>query len=147
MSDGGEDYASTFGVGGVIGTNFAWPGAPGEKDPKLILTPQRQALWKKWVDLYEQKRLSEGEYVGELYDIGFDKPEAHVVRKAGTLNYAFFADKFEGPLQLRGLEPRRYQLRDYVNDRDLGTVTGPVATLNAKFSGSLLLEASVLNKQ
>jgi alpha-galactosidase len=33
LSDGGEDFASTFGVGGVIGTNFAWPGAPGEKDP------------------------------------------------------------------------------------------------------------------
>ncbi|HEV7715151.1 MAG TPA: glycoside hydrolase family 36 protein, partial [Steroidobacteraceae bacterium] len=34
MSEGGEDFASTFGVGGVIGTNFAWPGASGEKDPK-----------------------------------------------------------------------------------------------------------------
>ena len=29
MSEGGTDFASTFGVGGVIGTNFAWPGAPG----------------------------------------------------------------------------------------------------------------------
>ena len=31
LSDGGDDFASTFGVGGVIGTNFAWPGAPGRR--------------------------------------------------------------------------------------------------------------------
>ena len=37
---GGEDFASTFGVGGVVGTNFAWPGAPGKKDKKLLLTPR-----------------------------------------------------------------------------------------------------------
>ena len=65
MSDGGEDFASTFGVGGVIGTNFAWPGAPGEKDKTLLLTPEREKTWARWVALYQAMRLSEGEYVGE----------------------------------------------------------------------------------
>ena len=141
MSEGGEDFASTFGVGGVIGTNFAWPGASGEKDPKLLLTPHRQELWKMWTQLYAQKRLPEGEYLGDLYDIGFDKPEAHVVRKDRTLYYAFFATHFDGRLDLRGLESKKYRITDYVHHRDLGNVTGPTATLKAKFSQSLLIEA------
>jgi alpha-galactosidase len=142
MSEGGEDFASTFGVGGVIGTNFAWPGAPGEKDKELLLTPRREKLWDRWVDLYETMRLSEGEYVGGLYDIGFDRPEAHVVRKGGAVYYAFFAEKFDGRIELRGLAPGTgYRLRDYVNERELGVVKGPVATLPVRFDHSLLVEA------
>jgi alpha-galactosidase len=143
MSDGGEDFASTLGVGGVIGTNFAWPGAPGEKDRELLLTPAREKTWARWVKLYDEKRLSEGEYAGELYDIGFDRPEAHAVRKGGALYYAFFADRYDGRVELRGLAPgHRYRVTDYVNGRDLGRVTGPVASLTAPFERSLLLEAA-----
>jgi len=142
MSDGGEDFASTFGVGGVIGTNFAWPGAPGEKDPQLLLTPAREKTWARWVKLYDAKRLSEGEYAGELYDIGFDRPEAHAVRKGSAVYYAFFAPRHDGRVELRGLASgRTYRLRDYVNERDLGAVTGPVAMLTVRFERSLLLEA------
>ena len=140
MSEGGEDFASTFGVGGVIGTNFAWPGAPGEKDEKLLLTPHREALWKQWTQLYAEKRLPEGEYVGGLYDIGFDRPEAHVIRKDGALYYAFFAKQFDGPVELRGLGPGRYRVTDYVHGRELGSVEGPVGKLNARFEQSLLIE-------
>lgn len=49
MSDGGDDFASTLGIGGAIGRNFAWPGASGEKDRGLLLTP----AWADWVRLYE----------------------------------------------------------------------------------------------
>ena len=49
--------------------------------------------------------LSRGQYVGGLYDIGFDKPETHVIRKGNTLYYAFFAPHFAGPVTLRGLPP------------------------------------------
>jgi alpha-galactosidase len=143
MSDGGEDFASTFGDGGVIGTNFAWPGAPGEKDRELLLTPHREKVWGDWVRLYEAKRLSEGEYRGGLYDIGFDRPEAHAIAKDGALYYAFFAPRFGGTVELRGLEAgRSYAVRDYVNGVDLGTVEGPVAKLAVRFARSLLLEAS-----
>ena len=127
MSEGGEDFASTFGIGGVIGTNFAWPGAPGEKDRTLLLTPKREETWARWVKLYQAKRLSEGEYLGGLYDLGFDRPEAHVVRKGDALYFAFFAPRHAGPVELRGLAPNtRYAVRDYVNGIDLGTVEGPV---------------------
>ena len=66
LSAGGEDFASTLGVGGVVGTNFAWPGAPGKKDQKLLLTPEREKKWAFWVKLYQEKRLSQGEYLGAL---------------------------------------------------------------------------------
>jgi alpha-galactosidase len=141
LSDGGEDYASTFGIGGVIGTQFAWPGAPGKKDPKLLLTPAREKAWAFWTGLYESKRLSEGEYLGGLYDIGFDRPEAHAIRKGDALYYAFYAPRFDGAVELRGLRSGRYRVRDYVNDKDLGPVSGPVARLAVTFRRNLLLEA------
>jgi alpha-galactosidase len=87
-------------------------------------------------------RLSEGEYVGDLYDIGFDRPEAHLVRKGGALYYAFFSAHHDGAVELRGLEPgRAYRVRDYVAGRDLGEVAGPVGTLRVSFQSSLLIEA------
>ena len=142
MSEGGEDFASTFGVGGVIGTNFAWPGAPGEKDKTLLLSPKREKLWGEWTRLYAQKRLSEGEYLGSLYDIGFDRPEAHVVRKDGVMNYAFFAKTFKGEVELRGLAPGTYRVTDYVHGRELGEVQGPTGNApRSSSTQSLLIEA------
>jgi len=142
LSDGGEDFASTVGVGGVIGTNFAWPGAPGKKDPKLLLSPRRERLWKQWTDVYQAKRLPDGEYLGSLYDIGFDRPETHAVRKGDRLYYAFYAKRFRGPVPLRGLEARSYRVRDYVAGRDLGRVSGPTASLAVGFERYLLVEAA-----
>ena len=141
MSEGGTDFASAFGVGGVIGTNFAWPGASGKKAEKLLLTPAREKMWSSWVKLYQEKRLSQGEYLGSLYDIGFDRPEAHAIRKGDAFYYAFYAKSFSGRLELRGLRPGRYRVRDYENGLDLGAVVGPTATLAARFSQHLLLEA------
>src|SRR5262249_4479543 len=135
------DFASAFGVGAIIGSNFAWPGAPGQKDAKLLLTPERQVLWAKWVKLFNQQRLVDGEYLGTLYDIGFDKPETHAIAKGKAMYYASYAPKFAGSVQLRGLQPGRYRIRDYVNDRELGEVSAPGATLDVKFERSLLIEA------
>jgi alpha-galactosidase len=141
LSDGGADFASTLGIGGVIGTQFAWPGAPGEKDPKLLLDAGKERVWERWVRLYREKGLYSGEYLGTLYDIGFDRPEAHVVRKDGVLYYAFYAPEWKGPISLRGLSRGRYHVRDYENGKDLGDVSGPAATLPAEFRGHLLIEA------
>ena len=140
LSDGGEDFASSVGVGAVIGTNFAWPPGTGSS-PKVDLTPKREQIWAKWVKIYQDKMLSRGEYDGTLYDIGFDRPEAHVVRKDNKVYYGFFADSFDATLELRGLENRAYEIIDYVNDRKLGEVKGPTAQLKTQFDGYLLLEA------
>ena len=106
-----------------------------------MLTPEREQMWAKWTKLYDEKRLSQGEYLGGLYDIGFDRPEAHVVRKGDALYYAFFAPSFDGKVELRGLDARAYRLTDYVNGRDLGVVQGPRAEVPARFDQSLLIEA------
>ena len=71
------------------------PSSPGRGIPKpkdsFLLTPEREALWRKWIALYNERGLPRGTYRGELYDIGFDKPETHVVEKDGRLYYAFYA--------------------------------------------------------
>jgi alpha-galactosidase len=85
--------------------------------------------------------LPEGEYRGDLYDIGFDKPEAHCVTKGTNWYYAFFASQWSGKISLRGLENRAYEVVDYVNGRNLGVVHGPTGELNVSFTHSLLVEA------
>ena len=91
--------------------------------------------------MYRTTRLAQGRYLGELYDIGFDKPEAHVVEKEGRLYFAFYADDWHGPVTFRGLGEGTYTLRDYVADQPFGTVSAasPVKTL--AFRKHLLLEA------
>ena len=140
LSDGGDDFASTVGVGGIVSTKFTWPVDPKPKD-SFLLTPAREAMWRHWIALYNERRLAQGTYRGELYDIGFDQPETHAVEKSGRFYYAFYAPEFTGAVPLRGLAPGRYRLRDYVNDRDYGEVSAANARLKIAFRGSLLLEA------
>jgi alpha-galactosidase len=85
--------------------------------------------------------LSRGTYLGELYDIGFDRPETHVIQKNDELYYAFFARHWNGPIELRGLQDRTYHVVDYVNNKDLGTVHGPNATISGDFNQHLLIQA------
>lgn len=140
MSDGGDDFASSVGIGAVIGTNFTWP-VGASKDKKLALTPQKVEYWGHWIKIYQEKMLPKGEYLGNLYDIGFDRPETHAIRKDGRIYYAFYSPEWKGAVELRGLESRRFRLTDYETQRDLGTVEGPKATLNVGFKKHLLLEA------
>jgi len=148
--DVGDDFASTLGTGGVLGTKFTWPDqGPTFKNVNFI--PSKEAHWKKWIGLYNEKMLSKGNFL-DLYVYGYDSPEAYAVEKNGAMYYAFYAPeppgksggtegKWSGDVELRGLANKIYQVIDYVNGKDNGTVTGPTAKLNASFTGSLLLEA------
>lgn len=140
LSTGGEDFASTVGIGGVVSTKFTWPLDPKPKD-SFLLTPEREQHWRRWIGTYNQRRLAQGRYRGELYDIAFDRPETHAIEKDGVMHYAFYAPRWEGPVALRGLGPGRWTVRDYVNDRVLGVVTEERAQLHVSFTGSLLIEA------
>ncbi|HZQ93446.1 MAG TPA: glycoside hydrolase family 36 protein [Candidatus Sulfotelmatobacter sp.] len=140
LSDGGDDFASTVGVGGVVGTQFVLP-ALAEKPSKSDLTASREKEFETWLRIYREKMLSQGQYLGQLYDIGFDVPETHVIRKQQTLYYAFYARHWKGPVELRGLEARTYDVVDYVNGTRLGTVSGDNARLTVEFDKHLLLEA------
>jgi alpha-galactosidase len=140
LSDGGDDFASTVGIGAIVSTKFTWPQDPKPKD-SFLLTPQKESLWRKWIALYNERLLPTGRYRGELYDIGFDKPETHVVEKSGRLYYALYARAWSGPVSLRGLAAGRYRVRDYFNGRDLGELTAPDGSLPLVFERFLLLEA------
>jgi alpha-galactosidase len=140
LSDGRADFASTVGIGGVVGTQFTWPPGSAQR-PRLDLTPEKETVWAKWIGLYNSQMLSRGEYLGDLYDIGFDRPEAHAIRKSGKMFYAFFAPQFSGSIELRGLKPGRYRITDYENGKELGEVTGPMGSIRAEIEKHLLLRA------
>jgi len=151
LSDGGRDFASSVGIGAVISTKFTWPkdtDHPSEPLPPggLVLTPGKEALWRKWSKLYRQHMLPHGEYLGALYDIGFDRPEAHAIAKDDALYYAFYADRWDGSLELRGLAAGRYRVRDLFNDVELGVVDAQGNTLHARFEHFLLLKAAPVGK-
>lgn len=139
LSDGGDDFASTVGIGAVLSTKFTWPVDPKPKD-SYLLTPEKEPVWRKWIGIYKEKMLPKGIYRGELYDIGFDRPEAHVVEKGQRLYYAFYAARWSGPIELRGLGPGAYRVHDYVAGRDLGTATAADNRLTVSFERALLLE-------
>jgi len=146
LSDGGADFASTVGVGGVVSTKFTWPEDPKPKD-SFLLTPEHETLWRRWITLYREQMLPTGVYRGELYDIGFDKPEAHVVEKDGRLHYAFYAPQWDGVVELRGLKAARYELRNLFDGQALGTVTAAKPHVRLAFKNHLLLCATPLDTQ
>jgi alpha-galactosidase len=141
LSDNHDDFASTLGIGGVVGTQFVLPSLV-EKHGRFDLTPDHEKSFQKWLELYQEKGLSHGQYLGTLYDIGFDLPEGHAIRKDNRMYYAFFAGNWKGTLELRGLDDRAYHVVDYVDGKDFGIVRGPVAHLSTDFSKHLLLEAT-----
>lgn len=152
LSDGGDDFASTVGIGAVVSSKFTWPkdtDHPAEPLPPggYKLTAEKEALWRKWVALYRQHMLPEGEYLGTLYDIGFDRPEAHAIAKDGAMYYAFYADRFDGAVQLRGLRAGRHRVRDLFNGTELGEVDAGDATLRVAFRHFVLLQATPLAAQ
>jgi alpha-galactosidase len=141
----GEDFASTVGTGGVVGTKFVWPEMGPHYQP-VNLTQHKNEVWKKWIDLYNQKMLSKGTFLN-LYTYGYDVPEAYAIEKDGKMYYAFFAPRqdasWKGEVELRGLKPGTYHVTDYVDGKDLGTIQaaeGTAPKLPTEFKGHLLLE-------
>jgi alpha-galactosidase len=152
--DVGEDFASTLGTGGVLGTKFTWPDY-GPKFKNVYLKSRKEAHWKQWINLYNDKMLSKGTFLN-LYVYGYDVPEAYAIEKEGQLFYAFYAPakpadarskqpaqlSWSGEIELRGLDSKNYRVTDYVNGKDFGTVQGPTARLTVNFEDNLLLQAS-----
>ncbi|MBV9528495.1 glycoside hydrolase family 36 protein, partial [Sphingomonas sp.] len=147
LSEGGEDFASTYGIGGIPSTKFTWPKDTDKPTDQLppggfVLTPRKEQLWRKWITLYRKNMLSKGQYLGELYDIGFDKPEAHVVAADGKMHYAFYAKSWNGPIALRGLGAGRYRLTNSFTGEPLGTASAADNRINTSFKHFLMIEAT-----
>ena len=143
----GDDFASTIGTGGVVGTKFVWPDL-GPKFKRVALTDQKESRWKKWIGIYNEKMLSKGTFL-DLYTYGYDVPEGYAIEKDGKMYYAFFAPQedglWSGEVELRGLKPGAYHIVDYGDGKDLGSVQASskeVPKLKTDFHGHLLLEVS-----
>ena len=144
----GEDFASTIGAGGVVGTKFVWPD-PGPKFKAVALTPEKDAHWKKWIDIYNQKMLSKGTF-RNLYVYGYDSPEAYAIEKDGKMYCRWPSSPRRGArgmdeVELRGLARGSYHVRDYTDGKDLGTIdatTDAAPKLKADFQDHLLLEVA-----
>ncbi len=137
-----EDFVSTIGIGGVPSTKFTVPNLM-QSDSSLMLTDNKKNYWKKWLNLYNDNKLSEGNYIN-LYDIAFDKPETHLIKKGDDLYYSLFDDKkFDGLFEFRGLEPNiNYDVYDIVADNKLGTINCKKNFLELKFNSSTILKVS-----
>jgi len=149
LSDGGMDFASCLGAGGVLATKFVHPLDDSVKDrlqEYWPLTKDKESLWKKWFDIATQYSVTNGEYLN-LYDLAFDFPEAHTIRKDGDMYYGFFChaleEQYSGEIELRGLETTKtYEVFDYVNERILGKITGASPHMQVELYGALLLKVA-----
>jgi alpha-galactosidase len=154
LSDGSIDFASCFGAGGVLATKFVHPLDDSIKirlKEYWALTDNKELLWKKWFNLVAQHSLADGEYLN-LYDMAFDFPEAHAIRKSDGIYYAFFTqnmnESFSGQIQLRGLdEAKKYQVQDYVEGFILGEVMGNNPSIDIDMNSAVLLRVTPMETQ
>lgn len=139
LSDKRFDFASQIGVGAVPGTKFTWPDGP------FKLTTEKEEVMKRWITIYNREMISKGQYLGSLYDIGYDKPETHVIQKGDTLYYSFYNKDWNAEMELRGMIEKKYKLTDYENGIDMGFIDGANPKLNAAFKNHLLIKAYPVN--
>ncbi len=138
-----SNFPSMIGVGGIPGSMFV--SKPEDNADFLrakypgYLSPVRTEHFDKWLKVYREYKLSNGEYLN-LYDIAYDKPETHVVKKDGILYYAFFAFKWDGEIEFRGLGKKNFIIFDYVNKKEIGKKTGN-GKINVHFEKYLLVKA------
>jgi len=141
LSDNGNDFATQIGIGAVIGTKFTYPKDNPNASDSFLLTPEKEALIKKWMQIWKEKDLVHGEYLN-LYTWGYDYPEGHVIRHNDALYYAFYADEFDGQIELRGLEKgKEYTVTEYTADEPKTfTINGDNPTINSQFNTNYLIE-------
>ncbi len=138
-----ENFPSMIGLGGIPGTMFV---SKEEDNVDFLrvkypgyLSPERKGLFTKWLKIYNDNKLSNGEYLN-LYDIAYDLPETHAILKDSVLHYAFYADDWDGDITFRGLKEKTYTIIDYEKNTELGKITGN-GKLNLSFKNHLLVKA------
>jgi len=77
----GPMYQLTIGAGGVPGT----------------FSTYLDNYHNKWLSIYQKYQLSRGQYLN-LYDIGLDYPETHVIKKDRRFYYAFYTHPWKQPM-------------------------------------------------
>jgi alpha-galactosidase len=144
LTETGEDFASTIGIGGVPGSMFT---VKEIKIGQYPLTDRKEKHIKKWIDIYNRLRLAEGKYLN-LYDMIFDRPETHVVKKGKRLYYSIFSDKFSGEFELRGLnKTKEYEIFNCENDEKIATIKKYEKFINLNFEDHILICAIPKHEQ
>jgi len=136
---GTEDFASTLAVGGVPASKFTLAGVE-QADSSLILDGAKFEYYQKWLAIYDREEMSECDYLN-LYDIVFDLPETHVIRKRDTYYYSFFSgEHFHGTVELRGLPKGRYRASDLLTGNGLADVRSDSPFLNLDFERNAIIK-------
>lgn len=138
------DFASYYAPGGILSGKFTSvmpdKNKRGQSPQTVKAAEYKWKSYERWYTIFHKYKLYNGEYLN-LYDVGFEKPETHVIKSGDKYYYSFFAQSWKGEIELRGLEKRKYRLKDYVHSIDLGTVKGPRDEIEIGFKKYLLLEA------
>ncbi len=122
IPNGKADFASTLAVGGIPASKFTISGIP-QADSTMILNSTQQEYYAKWMQIYNDEKMSEGKYLN-LYDIAFNKPETHLIKKGNNYYYTFFSnDPFDGTVELRGLAKGKYKVIDLYTGKLLTDVS------------------------
>lgn len=147
-------FLNIIGLGGMLQTLFATPDALGRD------------AWQLYTDFYFEDNLVAGDYE-DLYDIGFDYPEGHVVARNGARYYTFFTrtegtdvcledvcedeeqatevepgaePSYSGDIELRGLSPgSAYSVRRFDD--------GATVTATADDDGDIVLQGISFEKE
>ena len=135
---GPADFVSTLGVGGVPSTKFTVSGVQ-QPDSTMILTSKKEKYYKWWISIYNKEKMSEGTYLN-LYDIAFDKPETHVIKKRDNLYYSFFADHYSGKVKLKGLSAGNHSVVDLDSGKTLGSVSASDPYMNINFDHYMMIK-------
>ncbi len=136
---GKPDFASALAVGAVPASKFTITGIEQE-DSSLAMTPPRLKYYEKWMDIYRNEELDKGVYLN-LYDIAYDKPETHVIKRGSNYYYFFFAKgHFKGKVSLRGLTAPRYRAYNLYTGKLLGEVRPGKPTLEVSFNHYMLVK-------
>jgi alpha-galactosidase len=147
LSDGGEDFASTIGIGGVPGTKFTIVETREFVEGSKLLTNEKKEIWDTYLNAYNNERISQGKYIN-LYDICYDKPEIHLIQKKEDLYYGIFSKgKFKEEISLKGLSPRKkYQVVDYINEKVLSSnISLDNNQILVEFEDHLLIKVSIMD--
>jgi alpha-galactosidase len=125
-----ESFESAVGTGALVTTIYN------------SLDSNQMENWIKGVSKYRESGLSNQEYLN-LYDIVFDYPEIHVVRKGNEMYYGIYADSTQikhYDIELRGLDKKtNYSVYDYWNEKELGAINGNNPVLSIDFKEYLLI--------
>ena len=139
LSDGRQDFASTLGIGGVVGTQFTWPPGSAQRN-RLDLTPDKEEIWQKWVASTTAdavpRRIPRRAVRHRLRPAG---GSCHPKVRQDVL--CVLRAAVEGPDRTARPREGSYRIVDYENDKELGIVRGPTAAIDVEFEKHLLIRA------